>query len=84
MPQLTVRNVPDDIVEELRQEASASGRSMNAVVRDALREHAEKRQWRERAQRALPRMVARHASIKERNGGPLADSWPLIREDRDR
>lgn len=84
MPQLTIRNVPDDVIEALRADASDSGRSMSAVARDALREHAQRRQWRERAREAIPRMAARRAEIEERNGGPLEESWPLIREDRDR
>ncbi len=84
MAQITVRNVPDDVMEALREEAAENGTSMNALVRAALQELAEQRQWRKRAQDAIPRMKELQARIRERHGGLLDESWPLIREDRDR
>ena len=84
MPQLTVRNVPEEVVEALRQEASEHGTSVNAVVRDALRAHIEQRQWRGRVQEALPLMDELRARIEKRHGGLLEESWPILREFRDR
>ena len=84
MAQITVRNVPDDVMEALRDEAAEKSTSMNALVRAALQELAEQRQWRKRTQDAIPRMNELQARIRERHGGLLDESWPLIREDRDR
>ena len=84
MPQLTVRNVPEEVVEALREEASEQGTSVNAVVRGALRAHVEQRQWRERVQEALPLMDELRARIEKRHGGLLEESWPILREFRDR
>lgn len=84
MPQLTVRNVPEEVVEALREEASQGGISINAVARAALQEHVERLEWRLRVQRVIPEMDALRARIAERHGGLLEESWPLIREDRDR
>ncbi len=84
MAQITVRNVPDDVMEALREEAAENGTSMNALVRAALQELAKQRQWRKRAQDAIPKMIELQARIRERHGGLLDESWPLIREDRDR
>ena len=84
MRQLTVRNVPDDVMEALRDEAAQGGRSVNAVARSALREHIDHRQSRMRLAAHLPAMDALRARIEERAGGPLSSSAPLIREDRER
>ncbi|MCY4456190.1 MAG: ribbon-helix-helix protein, CopG family [Chloroflexi bacterium] len=84
MSQLTVRNVPEDVIETLREEAAEDGTSVNAVVRVALQEHVEKRRWQKRAQDVIPEMDALRARIEKRHGGLLDESWPLIREDRDR
>ena len=84
MPQLTVRNVPEDVIEAIREEAAEGGTSMNAVIRMALQKHVEQRQWQKRAQDIIPEMDALRARIEKRHGGLLDESWPLIREDRDR
>lgn len=84
MPQLTVRNVPEDMVEALREEAAEGGTSMNAVVRDALRAHIEQREWRKRAEHAIPAMEELRARIAEEAGGTLSSSVPIIREFRER
>ena len=84
MAQITVRNVPDDVMEALREEAAEKSTSMNALARAALQQLAEQREWRKRARDIIPQMNALRARIEERNGGPLDESWPLIREDRDR
>ena len=84
MQQLTVRNVPDDVMEALREEAAAGGRSVNGVARSALQEHIERRRSMMRLSARLPAIDALRARIAERAGGPLDESVPLIREDRER
>ena len=84
MSQLTVRSVPEDVIAALREEAAEGGTSVNAVVRVALQKHVEQRQWQKRVQDVIPEMNALRARIEERHGGLLDESWPIIREDRDR
>ena len=84
MSQLTVRNVPEDVIEAIREEAAEGDTSMNAVIRLALQKHVEQRQWQKRAQDIIPEMDALRARIEKRHGGLLDESWPIIREFRDR
>jgi plasmid stability protein len=84
MKQLTVRDVPDGIVQALRAEAGEVGQSMNAVARSALQEHVEQRRARMRLERLLPAMDELRARIAARAGGELEESVPLIRADRER
>ena len=84
MKQLTVRNLPDDVVEALHEEAAESGRSVNAVARSALQEHTRRRHSRMRLEGGVRAMDALRARIKEYAGGTLSSSVPLIREDRER
>ena len=84
MPQLTVRNVPEDVIEAIREEAAEGGTSMNAIVRLALQEHVEQRRWQKRVEDIIPEMDALRARIEKRHGGLLDESWPIIREFRDR
>ena len=53
---------------------------------DASRPHesSEERERRMHFERAIAEMDALRARIEERNGGPLDESWPIIREFRDR
>ena len=44
MPTITVRNLPDDIVDRLKQVAEAHHRSMEQEVRDLLQRHYGPRQ----------------------------------------
>lgn len=83
--QLTVRDVPQAVVAELKEEAAARKASLNRVVRDALEAYVERR----RHQRMLPGLIDAmdelRESIRARRGGVLvSDSTELIREDRDR
>ncbi len=84
MQQLTVRNVPDDVMEALREEAAEGGRSVNGVARSALQEHTERRRSRMRLQDRVRAMDTLRARIREHAGGALDDSVSLIREDRER
>ncbi|MEX2373786.1 MAG: type II toxin-antitoxin system VapB family antitoxin [Dehalococcoidia bacterium] len=83
MPQLTVRDVSEETVQELRAAAAERGLSMNAVVRDALCDYLEERRRKQRGDEVLARMDAIAESIRRKYGGDLSDSAPLIRADRD-
>ncbi len=82
--QLTVRDVPDEIVRALREESLSEHRSMNAVVRAALTEHVERRHRRANLEAYLPEMDRLRRRVADRLGGDLESSADLIREDRDR
>ena len=84
MQHLTIRDVPDDVMRALREEASETGRSRNVVVRSALRDHVERRRARQRLADRAQAMDALRARIAERTGGVLDDNVSLIREDRER
>ena len=84
MKQLTVRDVPEEVVRELREEAAEYGQSLNAVLRSALAERADRRRRRRDMPDVLARMQALRQQIVERVGHELPDSTPLVREDRER
>jgi plasmid stability protein len=76
MPQLLVRDVPRDVVEALKRQASSHGRSAEAEHRDILEKAllAGRAAFRERA-----------ARLREETRGRIeGESAALIREDRDR
>jgi antitoxin FitA len=75
MPQLLVRDVPQDVVEELKRRAAEHGRSAEAehrmILEEALR--AGRGRFRERA-----------AALREETRGRISvPSEVLIRQDRD-
>jgi antitoxin FitA len=75
MPQLLVRDVPRDVVDALKRQASLHGRSAEAehraILEDALK--TGRAGFRERA-----------AKLREATRGRIVgDSADLIREDRD-
>ena len=77
MPNILVRNLPDEVVEELKQRARRHNRPLQQEVSDILIRSAC--QGRDVAQRA--------ATIRERllaRGGTFSDSVDLLREDRGR
>lgn len=78
MPALHVRNVPDDVVEALRERAQKNGRSLNAELIELLAEGA--RRYRERGP-----LTRRLAEIAARVNLPPDAPRPedLIRADRD-
>jgi len=75
MPQLLVRNVPQDVVEALKRRAAEHGRSAEAEHRVILEEAL-------RAGRAG--FWERAAALREETRGRhLTNSTELIRQDRD-
>lgn len=78
VPALHVRNVPDDVVEALRERARVNGRSLNAELVDVLTEGA-------RVQRERGEITRRLAEIAARVNLPPDAPRPedFIRQDRD-
>lgn len=77
MSELRVRNMDEWVIAELKAQAKAHGRSLEAELRDGLRELAL---------RPRQAMADRAAQLREaiaREHGLLPDSAAAIREDRD-
>ena len=78
MTNILVRNLDDAVVTRLKKMAKAEGKSLNDLVREALRAAAQPSKeeiWAE-ADRL-------RESIRRRVGHDLSDSTADIREDRD-
>jgi hypothetical protein len=83
--QLTVRDVPQDVLAVLREEAAERHCSLNAIICAALEEHAERRRRLTAMRHLLPAMDALSDEILAARGGRLtSDSAALLREDRNR
>ncbi|MBE0529181.1 MAG: hypothetical protein IH626_00010 [Rhodospirillales bacterium] len=78
MANLTIRNVEDAVVERLKSKAIQSGRSLEAELREVLRQAAN-RKSREEMLAAADRIAAMTPK-----GIKQTDSAVLLREDRDR
>ena len=77
MATITVRNLDDTILAQLKRRAEANGRSLEAEVRQILAQ-ASKPTLAESRER-LARFRRQHFGDRV-----LSDSSPLLREDRDR
>jgi plasmid stability protein len=77
MPELRVRNMDEWVIAELKAQAKAHGHSLEAELREQLREMAlrPKREMAERAARLRNAIAQEH--------GLLPDSADAIRKDRD-
>ncbi len=75
MPQLLVRDVPRDIVEALKRQASIHGRSAEAEHRAILEKALKAGRESFRANAARLR--------EEMSGRIISDSTKMLREDRD-
>jgi gamma-glutamyl:cysteine ligase YbdK (ATP-grasp superfamily) len=84
MTHLTIRDVPDDIVDQLRAEAREAGMSLTAFLRIVLREGAERRRWRRDLRAGVSGMRALREEIAEYAEGNVSDSVDIIRGDRAR
>lgn len=78
MANLTIRNLEDHVVERLKKKAAQRGRSLEAELREILRQAAN-RKTREELLAAADRIAAMTPK-----GIKQTDSAELIREDRDR
>ena len=78
MGNLTIRNLDDRVIEQLKAQAKANQRSLEGEIRYVLTQQADRRariaDFRERTRR-IARMVA---------GTPQTDAADLLREDRTR
>jgi plasmid stability protein len=76
---LTIKNIPDTVCEELKRTAAEHRRSLNAEVIEVLAAQAAeitRRRAMRDSRKELERFVVRLPK--------LSDSTPLIREDRNR
>jgi len=80
MANLTIRNLDDDVVDQLKKQAKDHNRSLEAEVRQILTEKATPRPWRGAE---LLAEADRIAAMTPKDV-PQTDSTLLIREDRDR
>ena len=78
MANLTIRNIEDSVVERLKDKAAQNGRSLEAELREVLKQVANQK-TREELLAATDRIAAMTPK-----GVKQTDSAELIREDRDR
>ncbi len=77
MDTVTIRNLDGEIVERLKYKAKQNGRSLEAEVRELLKQAADRKATEELLAIA-DRIAAMTPDV------PQTDSAELIREDRDR
>ena len=77
MATVTIRNLDGEIVERLKYKAKQNGRSLEAEVRELLKQAAD-RKTTEELLAIADRIAAMTPDV------PQTDSAELIREDRDR
>ena len=78
MATLTVRNLDDQVVERLKKKAKDNGRSLEAELRELLKQAANRKSPEE-----LLAIADRIAAMTP-EGVKQTDSAELLREDRDR
>ena len=83
MRAMTLRNLPSEVVDRLRERAEAQGRSLNSLICEILGREAAAQERRDRMRAQRPRIVAIREAIRRRHGEGTP-SEKLIREDRRR
>ena len=78
MANVTIRNLDDEVVEELKRQAKAHRRSLEAELREILSNETLRRKRRRAFLAKAERIAAMTPNV------PQTDSTFLIREDRDR
>jgi plasmid stability protein len=81
MPTLYLRDVPERVVEKLRQRAALSRRSLNAEAIVCLEDALEVDERRQRARAALEELAALRTKHPWKPGDPTAAD--LVREGRE-
>lgn len=76
---MTIKGLPDRVYSRLKKDARLEGRSLNAHVIKLLQEHAAEEDRFERMRKSEDELERFVASLP-----PVADSTPLIRQDRKR
>lgn len=79
MASVTIRNLDDEVVKALKEQAKIHNRSLEAELRQVLTKTAELQKKREAFWKNADRI--RKMTPKDR---PQTDSVELLREDRDR
>ena len=82
MPNVMVRNIPQEAYAALKQDAKRNHRSLNAEIVAMLRDKADMARRRARAAEAMKRLDVLQAQIA-REFPDQPSSVELIREDRD-
>jgi antitoxin FitA len=77
MAQINVRNLEDWVVASFRERAERNGRSLEAELRDALRNEAL------RTRRRIAAELKQLRDSMEQQYGPLADTTTILRQMRD-
>jgi plasmid stability protein len=77
MTEVRIRNVDEWVVESIRARARATGRSLEATLRELLRQEAL------RPKQALADELRRMRGELRQKYGTFTDSAALVREDRD-
>lgn len=79
MGTLTVRNLEDDVIESVKEEARRNSRSLEAEVREILRRHKElrRRPTTEELLAVVDRIAAMTPDV------PQTDSVELLRQTRE-
>jgi plasmid stability protein len=80
---MTLRNLPPEVVERLRERARREGRSLNSLMCEILTREARLEEKRERMRAQRPKVEALREEIRRRFG-PGTPSEKLIRQDRRR
>lgn len=83
MPQITIRNLPEETRKLLVQEARSTHRSTAALIRSALEAYAEAIRRRRQLAVTLDDMKSLRERIRRRRG-VTSDSAHLQRQDRER
>jgi plasmid stability protein len=78
MANLTIRNLDDNVVERLKKRAKDNGRSLEAELRELLKQAANRKSPKELLAIADRIAAMTPAGVKQ------TDSAELLREDRDR
>ena len=78
MANLTIRNLDDKVVERLKKRAKDNGRSLEAELRELLKQAANRKSPKELLALADRIAAMTPAGVKQ------TDSAELLREDRDR
>ncbi len=76
MPNILVRNLPDDVVEELKRRAQRHNRPLQQEVSDILTRSARRHDVAQRAAEIRKKLSAKKVQF--------SDSAELLREDRSR
>lgn len=78
MASVTIRDLDNEVVKELKRQAKANNRSLEAELREILSRETSHRKKMVRLRRESRRVAAMTPDV------PQTDSTLLIREDRDR